>query len=437
LFHGAVAATLPYVLYKAATTEKYRAGMGERFGRFKREKLARLEGEGTGIWVHAVSVGETRAVLPLLKALRARRPEARILFSTTTRTGHAVAESECADFIDALVYFPLDFSWAVNNVIEKFKPSILIVTEKEIWPNLFKALNDRSVPVVVVNGNISERSYRRFLKFGFFFAEIFSKIDFFCAGSDVDYERAVALGVAKERAMVTGNLKFDQAPSGGCDIAVGLKKVLGLKAGELLFVAGSTHRGEDEIILTAFKELAGEFPVLRLAIAPRHPEKFGEVEGLIKKSGLSYARRSGAGKAPKKGAKKAAGKSGNTGGSAKIFLLDSMGELASLYGLSHICFVGGSLVPGIGGHNLLEPAGLGRPVLFGPYVHTCEATAELLATAGGGVMVSDGRELTAELKKLASDKKAREAMGSAARSVVEKNRGAVEKTLKVINGLLK
>ncbi|MFQ5481077.1 MAG: 3-deoxy-D-manno-octulosonic acid transferase, partial [Thermodesulfobacteriota bacterium] len=215
---------------------------------------------------------------------------------------------------------------------------------------------------------------------------------------------------------------------------------------EVLFVAGSTHRGEDEIILTAFKELSEEFPALRLAIAPRHPERFGEVEGLIKKNGLAYDKRStlqmsakkaGGSKAGKGGKGAGAGKSKSGSGSGKIFLLDSMGELASLYELSHICFVGGSLVPGVGGHNLLEPAGLGRPVLFGPYVHTCEATAELLTSAGGGVMVSDHRELSAELKKLVSDKKTREAMGGAARVVVEKNRGAVEKSLKVINGLLK
>ncbi len=430
LFHGFFAATLPYVLYKAATTEKYREGLGERFGRVKREKLSSLSGPGPGIWIHAVSVGETRAVLPLLKVLRENHPNARILFSTTTRTGQAVAAAECGPLIDALVYFPLDFSWAVKNVIREFKPDIFIDTEKEIWPNLFKALHDNSVPIVIVNGSISERSFRRFLKFGFFFADIFSKISFFCAGTGADFERALALGVREEQAMVTGNLKFDQRPGSGTHLTEGLKKNLGLKSGEILFVAGSTHSGEDEIILSAFKELLERYGNLRLAIAPRHPERFTEVEGLINKSGLTYDKRS----APKASTEKA-GKDKGDGG-AKVFLLDTMGELNSLYEFAHVAFVGGSLVPGIGGHNLLEPAALGKPVLFGPYVHTCGVMAELLSEAGGGVMVRDQRELAAELGRLAGDKKLRESMGAAAREVVKKNSGAVRKTLQVIEGLL-
>jgi len=424
LFHGFFVATLPYVIYKAITTEKYREGIGERFGHFKREKLARLAGKGPGVWIHAVSVGETKAVMPLLKAIREDRPEARILFSTTTRTGQAVAQSEGRACIDALVYLPLDFSWAVKNIIKEFNPAIFIVVEKEVWPNLYKTLNERSVPIVVVNGTISERSYRRFLRLRFFFAQIFSTISFYCASSPADMQKAIALGVKKERAMATGNLKFDQKPTGGCDITKGLKKALGLGTDEILFVAGSTHGGEEEIILAAFKEALTEHPGLRLAIAPRHPERFAEVEGLIKKSGLSYKKRSSKGRASK-GKKR-----------PDVFLLDTMGELLCLYELAHITFVGGSLVPDIGGHNLLEPAGLGRPVLFGPYVHTAAAMAELLIEAHGGLMVRDGRELGEKLKELSADSAIREAMGDAARKVVEDNRGALDKTLKIIKGFL-
>ncbi len=425
LFHGFFVATLPYVIYKAITTEKYRAGIGERFGRFKREKLARLSGPGPGVWIHAVSVGETKAVIPLLKAIREAHPGARILFSTTTRTGQAVAQTEGGAYVDAIVYLPLDFSWAVKNIINEFNPAIFIVVEKEVWPNLYNTLNERSVPIVVVNGSISKRSYRRFLQFRFFFAHIFEKISFFCASTPLDFKRAIALGVKKEKAMVTGNLKFDQKPSGGCDITKGLKKALGLGADEILFVAGSTHGGEEEIVLSAYKEALKECAGLRLAIAPRHPERFTEVEGLIKKSGLPCKKRSSKNKTSKKGKKD------------EVFLLDSMGELICLYELACIAFVGGSLVPDIGGHNLLEPAGLGRPVLFGPYVHTCSAMAELLGEAGGGVMVRDGAELGERLKELALDKGAREAMGRAASEVVEKNRGALEKTLEVIKEFLR
>jgi 3-deoxy-D-manno-octulosonic-acid transferase len=424
LFHGFFVATLPYVIYKAITTEKYRDGIGERFGHFKREKLAHLAGNGPGVWIHAVSVGETKAAMPLLKAIREARPEARILFSTTTRTGQAVARSEGQACIDALVYLPLDFSWAVKNIINEFNPSIFIVVEKEVWPNLYKTLNERSVPIVVVNGVISERSYGRFMRFRFFFGQIFSTIGFYCASSPSDMKRAVALGVKKDHAIVTGNLKFDQKPAGKCAITKGLKTALGLVTGEILFVAGSTHGGEEEVILSAFKEALKEHPGLRLAIAPRHPERFAEVEGLIKKSGLSYKKRSSKGRASK-GIKK-----------SEVFLLDTMGELLCLYELAHITFVGGSLVPDIGGHNLLEPAGLGRPVLFGPYVHTAAAMAELLREAHGGVMVRDGRELSKKLKELSADDAARKTMGDAAHKVVEDNRGALDKTLKIIQGFL-
>ncbi len=422
LFHGFFAATLPYVLYKAATTEKYREGIGERFGRIGPEKLRRLAGSGPGVWIHAVSVGETRAAMPLLRAIRKKYPEARILFSTTTRTGQAVARAEGGDLLDALVYFPLDFSWAVKKVVSEFRPDIYIVVEKEVWPNLFKVLGDRGVPIVVVNGVISERSYRRFLKFNFFFREVFSRVAFFCARTDRDLGRALALGVKKDRALTTGNLKFDQFAGGSAKSPDGLERALGVRTGEVLFVAGSTHRGEDEIVISAFLEARKEIKGLCLAIAPRHPERFAEVEGIIKKSGLPCVTRS-SGKARRKGSK-------------GVFLLDSMGELLGLYGLSHIALVGGSLLPGVGGHNLLEPAALGIPVLIGPHTETCAEMRDLLLEAGGGLVVHGADDLREALEELSGDKARREEMGRAARGVVEKNRGAVEKTLGVIEGFL-
>jgi 3-deoxy-D-manno-octulosonic-acid transferase len=426
LFHGFFAATLPYVLYKAATTKKYREGIGERFGRIDREKLKRLRGDGPGVWIHAVSVGETRAVMPLLRGIRKKYPAARILFSTTTRTGQAVAQAEGGDFLDALVYFPLDFSWAVKKVVSEFGPDIFIVVEKEVWPNIYRVLGERGVPIVVVNGVISERSFRRFQKFKFFFSGVFSKIGFYCARTPADLERALALGVREDRAMVAGNLKFDQLAGGGKKPPQGLERGLGLGPSDLLFVAGSTHRGEDEIIISAFLQARKKHEGLRLAIAPRHPERFGEVEEIIRKTGLTYRKRStemgGAGRKKIKG--------------PDVFLLDTMGELLGLYGLSHIALVGGSLLPGVGGHNLLEPAALGVPVLFGPHTETCAEMAELLTEAGGGLVVRGPEDLARVLEELAGNRKRREQVGRAARGVVEKNRGSVERTLKVIEGFL-
>lgn len=422
LIHGAFMATLPYYLVKRFTTDKYREGAAERFGFIDAGKIKKLSGGGGGpvIWVHAVSVGETKAATALLKGLRKAHPGARIFFTTTTLTGQRVAEKEGAGLYDALAYFPLDFSWAVKRAIKKVSPRIFIVVEKEVWPNFYHTLHSLSIPIVVVNGTISERSFKRFLRLKSFFRSVFAEVTCFCARTEGDLERALSLGVGKDRGVLTGNMKFDLNAELDKKTVGSLKEALDISGRDRVVVAGSTHAGEEEIFLTLFKKLLKEFKGVKLVIAPRHPERFSEVEALIKGTGMAYSRRSSGG-----------------GGGGEVTLLDTIGELMAVYSLSDIAFVGGSLVKGVGGHNLLEPAAYGKPVLYGPFLSTYLSMAEMLEVEGGGIRVSDGEELLESLKRLLTDEDLRLNTGLGAKRVVDRNRGAVDKTLKIIDGLLR
>ena len=422
LIHLSTAALLPYFFFKMLTTRKYREGIPERFGFIASGKNGKLANSASArtLWVHAVSVGETRAVMPVVKLLKNRDPALRVVFSTVTRTGQETARKDGAGLIDGLIYFPLDLSWAAGNTVRAINPAVFVVVEKEVWPNCFRALARRGVPIIVVNGTISERSYRRFKKLGFFFRGVFGLVSSFCARTDGDRERAVGLGVAPERAVTTGNIKFDLTPpSTDARFPDGLKKALGIGGAGLVIVAGSTHAGEEEEVLAAFKELQRDFSDLKLVIAPRHPERFTEVASLIKKTGLSWTRRSDGG-----------GKPGS------VVLLDTVGELMMVYSFATVAVVGGSIATGIGGHNLLEPAYYGKPVVYGENLSTYMEMAEMLEAAGGGVRVGKG-ELYGALFKLLGDKSLREEMGARARALVEANRGAAAKSVAIIEEHLK
>ncbi len=418
LFHLAALLLLPYFLFKMATAKKYREGIPERFGFVNKRKLRGLK-KGKVVWVHAVSVGETKAVLPVVRLLKRRRPDVKILFSTVTATGNRTALQEGRGLIDALIYFPLDLSWAVQRVASAVKPALFVVVEKEIWPNAFRAMKAIGAPVAVVNGTISDKSARGYSRLGFLFRDVFSKVNAFLARTEDDMDKAVSIGVPAEAAELTGNLKFDLSPSlMDRHFVANLKEAIGVKAGVTLIVAGSTHPGEEELVLGAYKAVAAEFTGLRLIIAPRHPERFNDVEAIIRKSGAQYSRRS-------------------KGGSAEVVLLDSIGELMTVYSLSDIAIVGGSLVPGIGGHNLLEPAYFGKPVIYGSHLTTYLGMAELLEKKGGGVRVSGEKGLADALRSFLSDEVLKKRTGALARGVVEENRGASERTAEALERLLR
>ncbi len=418
LLHISVFVLLPYFVVKMFTAKKYREGIPERFGFIKAEKIRAAAGSPL-IWIHAVSVGETKAVAPVVKSLKQRNPGVKILFSTVTGTGNATAAKDLSGFIDALIYFPLDLSWAIKRIARAFNPSAFVVIEKEIWPNVFLEMKKKNVPVIILNGTISERSHRRFLRFSFFFKEVFGCVSLFSARTEDDRKKAIEAGVKEGNARAAGNIKFDLSPpSAHPNYLDAIKDALRVSPSDAVIVAGSTHPGEEEKVVSAFKAISKEHPNARLIIAPRHPERFGEVEALLKKTGLEFSKRS-------------------AGGGGKVVLLDTIGELMPVYSFSTIAFVGGSLVPGIGGHNLLEPAYYGRPVLWGPHLTTYASMAELLEGNGGGFTVRDENDLAEKANALLSDKVNRERAGEAARKVVEANRGAARKSVEAIEWFLK
>jgi len=403
-------ALLPVILFKLATVPKYRGGLSQKLGRV-RKKVLRVLNSTRPIWVHAVSVGEVMAAHPLVRELRKRYPDRKLILSTVTVTGNYTAMQRVPE-ADAVFYFPFDYPWIVRRVIRRINPAIVLVAETELWPNFFRELNRQGIPSALVNGRISPRSYGNYLKFKGFFSHVFANLSLFCMQSEEDADRIKDIGAAPEKVIVTGNLKFDQK------ILAGRQEPVAITAGRRVLTAGSTHRGEEAILLEVFGRLRIKYPDLVLIIAPRHPERFDEVCGLITNAGYECQRRT------------------RMKGQAKdVVLLDTIGELRAFYGLCDIAFVGGSLVK-VGGHNLLEPAAMKKPVIFSRYMFNFKEISEALIKAGGGVMVKDKEELYAKLDNLLHDKKLSVSMGQQAFKVITANSGATSRTIDAIHGLI-
>lgn len=418
---GVALAASPLLLARMATTGKYRAGLAERLGRYS-PSLAAV-GAGRPVWLHAVSVGETVAALPLVAALRAARPALPVVVSTVTPTGQATAREQAREAA-AVCYFPFDLAPVVRRALDAIRPRLVLLVETEIWPVFLFEASGRGIPVGIVNGRISDRSFRRYRLARPLLRRCLRTLAFVGAQSTADAERFAALGAPAGRVEVTGNLKIDQAaaaPRTGAPTLEALERALALPPGPRL-VAGSTHRGEEAALIAAFGRLRQEAPDLRLLLAPRHPERLPEVERLLAESGYRWARRSqrpGTGDDP----------------APDVVLVDTIGELAALYGLADLAFVGGSLVP-IGGHNLLEPAAHGRAPLFGPHVHNFREIARALNEAGGAVPVADASALADTAARLLADPTRRAALGARAQGVVEAGRGATARTLRLVEEAL-
>lgn len=404
----------PTVLARMLLRGKYRRGIRERFG-----AVAPWEGSQTPIWLHAVSVGEVMAAVPLARALRARRPEIPLLVSTTTETGRAVAEQRLP--ATRFVFFPLDFGWAVRRALGRLRPRLVLLTETELWPNFLSTCAGRGIPVVVINGRLSPRSFPRYRLVRWWFGRVLRNVRLFCMQSSQDAERILALGAPADRVKVTGNLKYDFP---GFDEAVdvdALRRSLGLSAGRRLVVAGSTHRGEEELMLEAFRTAARSRPDLCLLVATRHPERLEEVERLVARAGLPCVRRSRAEAQPPE-----------EGGA---ILLDTMGELARLYAAASVVFIGGSLIPH-GGQNILEPAAHGRPVIHGPHMANFSEMRDRFREAGAAIQVEDAADLLRALESLLDDSLEAERMGKAGRGIVASHRGATQRTADLVDALL-
>jgi 3-deoxy-D-manno-octulosonic-acid transferase len=400
----------PYMLFKLATVPKYRGGISQKLGRVRKGVLKVLGGTRP-IWVHAVSVGEVMAAHPLIRELRKKYPGRKLILSTVTITGNFTAKQRVPE-ADAVFYFPFDYPWIVRRVIKKINPAIVLVAETELWPNFFRELERQGIPSALINGRISPRSYGNYFRFRRFFTEVFKNVTLFCMQSDEDAARIRDIGAPPDRVVVTGNLKFDQK------ISTTPQRSVAIAAGRRVITAGSTHRGEEAILLEIFSRLRKKYPDLVLIIAPRHPERFDEVCGLITSAGYECQRRTRL-KGPVR----------------DVVLLDTIGELRAFYSACDIAFVGGSLVK-VGGHNLLEPAAMKKPVIFSRYMFNFKEISEALIRAGGGLMVKDKEELYGKLDNLLSDKQLSAAMGEKAFKIIAANSGATARTIDAVHRLI-
>jgi len=388
---------------------------------YSRDLAQRLGRLGEGLppeprcWIHAVSVGESAAAVPLVEGIRARWPELGIVVSTITPTGARIVGERLAGTATHR-YFPIDLPGPVRRALDAARPRFFIAIETELWPNFLRALARRRIPAMIANGRISDRSFRRYRWVRGLMRRVLANVSVFAMQTEEDARRIIALGAPPSRVVVTGNLKSDLVPEPAGDDPVAWRERLRLGADARLWIAGSTHRGEEVVVLDAFLRARTRCPDLALLLAPRHPERAGEVEELVRERGLTAARRSRLADDAPPGA---------------VVILDTVGELAALYALAEVVFVGGSLVP-IGGHNVLEPAMRGKPVLVGPHMSNFREGAELLQRSGGGLVVKDGPELERELARLLEDRGLARRMGEAAREAFAGRQGAVSATLDLV-----
>ena len=409
----------PYFLYQALRHNKYVGSIGQRLGYLP--VSFNLDGDQS-IWVHAVSVGEVLSARPLISELRARYPKLRLFLSTTTLTGQQLARRSVSD-VDAVFYFPFDWAFTARRTLNVVKPRLFVMIETEIWPNLLRECRRRRIKTVMVNGRISYRSFPRYRMIRPFIKRVLADIDRFCVQGEETSRRLVELGADPARITVTGSLKFDSlepSPTPGR----GRERVLRffrVPPNRPVIIAGSTLRGEEEPVIRAFNRVRASGANPLLVIAARHPERFDEVERLCRHEGLVAVRRT---ELPIDAEPR-----------ADAVVLDTIGELAQLYQIATVVFVGGSLVPA-GGHNILEPALYGKPIVFGPYMQNFGEIAEAFLSNGAAIQVDSEGELEETMLSLVGDPVRRARVGAAARALVEANRGAGDRTLAVIADLL-
>ncbi|MGB2713662.1 MAG: 3-deoxy-D-manno-octulosonic acid transferase [Vicinamibacterales bacterium] len=411
----------PYFLYQAIRYRKYITNLPQRMGYLPLS--FNLDGDES-VWVHAVSVGEVLTARALLPDLRERYPRLRIFLSTTTITGQQIARNNL-HFVDEVFYFPFDLGFIVKRTLRLVKPRLFIMMETEIWPNLLRACHRTGVKTILVNGRISSRSFPRYRLVRPFFRRVLRHVDRFCMQSEESARRIIDIGAPRDRVIVTGSLKFDSLDVPGAVAADrGPNRVLRyfrMAPDRPVVIAASTLKGEEEPVLEAFQRIRATMTNALLIIAPRKPERFDEAERIARRAGWKVARRTElrVDSEPRH----------------DVIILDTIGELAQLYQIATAVFVGGSLVDA-GGHNILEPAVFGKPIVFGPYMQNFAEIAQTFLDNGAAIQLRSGRELEPVLVELLSDPVRRASLGAAARALVEANRGARAKSLGAIAQLM-
>lgn len=419
---------LPWIVWQAATKGKYRAGFASRL-------LGRVpirSGERPCVWLHAVSVGEVNLLAPLLAELERRHPGVECVVSATTKAGYDLARRKYAP--RKVFYCPLDFSWAVRAAVARIRPDVLLLAELELWPNLIRAAARRGARVAVVNGRLSERSYGGYRRLAPLWRRVLRDVDLVAAQAEQYAERFRRLGAAAERVRVTGSIKFDGARTdrGNADTRR-LSALAGIREDEIVWLAGSTQAPEEQIVLAAYARLRAEFPRLRLVLVPRHPERFDAVARLLAASGLPWLRRS---ELPARDAPLLPSPlAPRPSTPPPILLVDAVGELGAWWGMAAVAFVGGSL-GSRGGQNMIEPAAYGAAVCFGPNTRNFREVVAALVKRDAAVVVQDGAELEAFVRRCLSEPDYAAALGARARALVAEQLGATRRTVDLLAPLL-
>ncbi len=401
---------LPFQYFKRPVNLRSR-WLKEKFG------ILDFKGQsGPAIWIHAVSVGETLGARGLVNSLRERFPGSLILFSTMTDTGQDIARRELLRDRSQRIfifYMPFDIPFIIRRILKKYRVSLFITMETELWPNTFKECKRLGIPIIIANARISERSMKGYKKIGFFMQPVLRAVNAFCSASKIDAERLIALGVEESRIHITGNLKFDMPPPGQAELSL-------KTGGRIIIVIGSTHPGEEALILRVLKDLIKARGIF-IILAPRHPQRFNEVAGFLRQENINFIRRTEL--------------SGNQLDTASydLLLLDTIGELSSIYSLADIVILGGSFVP-VGGHNLLEPAYWSRPVICGRYMHNFPLAEEFFKE--GAAIQAEPQDILKHIIELCDAPEMRLETGKRARLIYERNRGALERTIKIIEELM-
>lgn len=410
----------PWFLYQAIRYRKYVGSLGQRMGVLP--VSFNLDGDES-IWIHAVSVGEALTARALIPELRDRYPDLKIFLSTTTMTGQQIARERLAD-VDAVFFFPFDLQPFVSRTLRLVRPRLFIMMETEIWPNLLRACRKSGVKTMVVNGRISSRSYPRYRLVRGFFRRVLDDVDRFCMQSEESARRIIDIGADPDRVLVTGSLKFESLESPAAAAGRGAGRVLRffrIPESRPVLLAASTMRGEETAALAAFAAVRRTHPSALLILAPRKPERFGEVESLARGEGLRVVRRTDL--------------VVDSEPSADVVILDTIGELAHLFHVATAVFVGGSLVDH-GGHNILEPAVHGKAIVFGPHMQNFAEIAATFLKEGAAIQVATAGGLTEAWVRLVKTPAECERLGAAARAILEANRGAKPQTLAAIGALL-
>jgi 3-deoxy-D-manno-octulosonic-acid transferase len=414
---AAIVAGAPFWIPWVLLSRKRRANFPERLG-IRGLPAPSPEGDRPSVWIHAVSVGETIASAPLLHRLRERLPDARLLLSNVTITGRGTSEKTLSGTTDGRFYFPFDLPGLCGRFLDRVRPDVVVVVETEIWPNFLAACSHRGIPVVIVNGRLSERSFRGYSRFRWFFEPVLLTLRAISAQTREDADRFLALGADPAVVTVGGNLKFDVSPPVGGATFLSVLLEREKASGTRWVVAGSTHEGEEPVVLRSFLLAREKDPLLKLLLAPRHPERFADVEMLLRQEGIPTARRTEI-------------RGGNDPFGEAVLLLDTVGELASAYASADLAFVGGSLVPK-GGHNVLEPAWHGVPTVVGPHMENFREIADAFLGAGALLQVGGEEELSALVCRFAESPAAFGEVGRKGRELLAEFRGASERNASVV-----